>query len=63
MWMYNSENPKLDGPGLLEEVIAVLKRISSNKAPGLDGIPNAVLKALPDEWIATVIQLFNHTLR
>jgi len=28
-----------------------VKQLSKGKSPGLDGIPNEGLKALPDEWI------------
>ena len=46
-----------------EEVIRTIKKMKSNKAPGIDGLSAEVYKALNSQFISILTTLFNHILR
>ena len=51
--------PILDDPISYIEIENAIKKIKSNKSPGLDGIPPLVLKLLTDEWLCHITFLMN----
>jgi hypothetical protein len=53
------EVEELDKEFILDELDEALKKISRNKAPGNDGIPNEVWKALPDINKIQLLNTFN----
>ena len=56
---YTQENQALDEPIRLDEVENMLRKLKPNKSPGIDGIPNSVLKILPENWTEALTTLFN----
>lgn len=54
--------PILDCKIDTEEVIEALKKVSSNKAPGPNGIPNEFLKSIPIEGIEALALCFSEIL-
>jgi hypothetical protein len=52
--------PKLTNPDEIQEAITGLK---VDKAPGPNGIPNRVLKHLPERTVSLLVQIFNAVLR
>ncbi|OXA61812.1 LINE-1 retrotransposable element ORF2 protein [Folsomia candida] len=57
-----SENAQLDYPITLNEVMHVLHKLKTKKAPGHDGIPNEVWKSLPLPYIQQMQRIFNNIL-
>lgn len=47
----------------LDEVLRGAGKLKSNKATGLDGVPNEILKSLPDNWMHYLLNLFNTIFR
>lgn len=46
-----------------EEVLSILIRLKSSKAPGFDGITNKILKKLPTKAVELLVLLFNSCMR
>lgn len=55
-------NPTLDAPISREEMQIEINKLKNNKATGLDGIANEILKLLPDNWQNYTLNLFNRVL-
>src|SRR5215510_6141397 len=55
-----ASEPKLTGP---EEVNEALRGLKLGKAPGPNGIPNRVLKHLPQRAVYLLVLIFNAVLR
>ena len=51
--------PVLDDDITPLEVHQAVCRIKTTKAPGTDGIPPGILKALPDEWMGFIAEIFS----
>ena len=51
--------PVLDDPITPYEVDTCIKKLKSNKAAGIDGIPPGIIQLLPDEWIILLTFIFN----
>ncbi len=51
--------PLLDDMFMLDEVEKVVKKLKSNKAAGINGIPQDIFKFLSDDWLITITHLFN----
>ena len=43
----------------LEQLKYYIKSTKNNKAPGIDGISNSVLKNLPDFVLEVIVEIFN----
>ena len=56
------EVSELDRPFTAGEVRNGLKHLRSGRASGEDGVPNEVLKALPDNCIDVIVDIFNKCL-
>ena len=52
-------DPSLDSPFTMQELEIALRQASGKKAPGPDIIPNSVLKALPENLLTGLLNLFN----
>lgn len=52
-------DPILDREVCLDELIVVLKKCKSNKAPGPDRIPNEFYKYAPDNFLRLIVEYFN----
>ncbi|KAG6451484.1 hypothetical protein O3G_MSEX007165 [Manduca sexta] len=55
------DSPPLDplAPVTTEEVIILIKALKRRKAPGADGIPNRLLKMLPEHLVKILAAIFN----
>lgn len=58
----DSQRDILDSPLTTEELKSALDSMNSNKAPGLDGIPPELLKALWDIVAPLILNSFNFAL-
>ena len=58
----NYHVPLLDNPISLHELKTSLRKIKSNKAPGLDGISNEFFKNLPENGKIFMLDMFNEIL-
>jgi len=53
---------KLDNPFKLMEVSYHIDLLKNNKAPGLDGITNEIIKKLPISFLQNILNLYNNIL-
>ena len=56
-------NTALNEPFTLEELKENLKKLKNNKAPGLDGIQNEMIKCSSKEILDLILAFFNLSLR
>ncbi|CAL8110658.1 unnamed protein product [Orchesella dallaii] len=59
---YGVEDPLIDTQITTKEVLEAIKSLKLKKSPGIDGIRNEFLRALPITWINHVTLLFNSIL-
>lgn len=59
------QNEAAESPPLImeEEILAIAKKIKSNKAPGIDGIPNRVLKEAITSRPALFVKMYNACIK
>ncbi|OXA43010.1 RNA-directed DNA polymerase from mobile element jockey [Folsomia candida] len=55
-------HPLLDAPFTRIDLLRAIQKISNNKAPGVDGIPNEFLKSLPLQGIDLLVDCYNDIL-
>jgi hypothetical protein len=55
-------NTEMDLPITEEELMTAVKKLSKNKAPGIDGIPNEVLKAISIRHRHNLLKIMNEIL-
>lgn len=62
-----SSNPELDpnpiSPATVAEIKTIISGLKNKKAPGPDGIPNAVIKILPRKHLAMLTNIVNAMMR
>jgi len=54
--------PELDEDITCEEVCLAIRKLKCRRSPGVDGLPAEVYKALPDEILHLLTEIFNGIL-
>lgn len=46
-------------PVTTQEVIAIIKKLKNNKAPGMDNVNNKMMKATPEKFLTAITKIYN----